>query len=188
MPNNFCRRLGLTTPIILAPMAGGPGTPELAAAVSNAGGLGFLGVNYLTPRQIEEAINRTRRLTKNIFGVNLFAPESSQPLSGDIDSAMAFLANRMSKNAAKEPDSVSRLLWIDISTGDVSDLDFFEGIFFAKYNVNQPKKQSKLYEIQYELERSLLNRKKHYYDFLTYDGMTRTRALKKAGVNVRADL
>jgi nitronate monooxygenase len=73
-------------------MAGGPGTPELAAAVSNSGGLGFLGINYLTPRQIEEAINRTRRLTQKPFGVNLFAPESSQPLSGDIDSAKAFLA------------------------------------------------------------------------------------------------
>jgi nitronate monooxygenase len=73
-------------------MAGGPGTPELAAVVSNAGGLGFLGVNYLAPQQIEETINRTRRLTQKIFGVNLFAPESSQPLSGDIDSAKAFLA------------------------------------------------------------------------------------------------
>src|SRR5271166_2916375 len=92
MPNNFCQRLGLTTPIILAPMAGGPGTPELAAAVSNAGGLGFLGINYLAPRQIEEAINRTRQLTEKIFGVNLFAPESSRPLAGDLDSAKAFLA------------------------------------------------------------------------------------------------
>src|SRR5271170_2290087 len=92
MPNNFCPHLGLTTPIILAPMAGGPGTPELAAAVSNAGGLGFLGINYLTPHQIEEAIDRTRRLTQKIFGVNLFAPEASQPLSGDIHSAKAFLS------------------------------------------------------------------------------------------------
>jgi len=73
-------------------MAGGPGTPELAAAVSNAGGLGFLGINYLAPRQIEEAINRTRQLTEKIFGVNLFAPESSRPLAGDLDSAKAFLA------------------------------------------------------------------------------------------------
>src|ERR1035437_1746453 len=92
MPDSFWPRLGLTTPIILAPMAGGPGTPELAAAVSNAGGLGFLGVNYLTPQQIEEAVNRTRRLTQKVFGVNLFAPESIQPLSGNIHSAKAFLA------------------------------------------------------------------------------------------------
>ncbi len=73
-------------------MAGGPGTPELVAAVSEAGGLGSLGVNYLSPKQIEEAINRTRSLTQKTFAVNLFAPEASQPLSGNIDAAQAFLA------------------------------------------------------------------------------------------------
>jgi nitronate monooxygenase len=37
------RRLGIARPILLAPMAGSGGTPELAAAVSNAGGLGAWG-------------------------------------------------------------------------------------------------------------------------------------------------
>jgi nitronate monooxygenase len=37
------------TRIVLAPLAGGLSTPELAAAVSNAGGLGFLGGAYLAP-------------------------------------------------------------------------------------------------------------------------------------------
>ena len=32
----------LAVPIVLAPLAGGPSTPELTAAVSNAGGFGFL--------------------------------------------------------------------------------------------------------------------------------------------------
>jgi nitronate monooxygenase len=36
------------TPVVLAPLAGGPSTPELAAAVSNAGGLGFLASGYLS--------------------------------------------------------------------------------------------------------------------------------------------
>jgi len=92
MQHDFCRRHALTTPIVLAPMAGGPGTPELAAAVSEAGGLGSLGVNYLSPKQIEEAVARTRSLTQRTFAVNLFAPESTQPLSGNIDAARAFLA------------------------------------------------------------------------------------------------
>jgi len=39
----------LGTPIVLAPLAGGPSTPELAAAVSEAGGLGFLAAGYRTP-------------------------------------------------------------------------------------------------------------------------------------------
>jgi len=37
----------LAVPIVLAPLAGGPSTPELAAAVSNAGGFGFLAAGYL---------------------------------------------------------------------------------------------------------------------------------------------
>ena len=52
--------LGIRHPIVLAPMAGGPGTPELAAAVTNAGGLGSLGCAYLSPDQIREEIRRTR--------------------------------------------------------------------------------------------------------------------------------
>jgi nitronate monooxygenase len=54
-------------------MAGGPGTPELAAAVSNAGGLGSLGAAYWSPAEIVESIRRTRALTTRPFAVNLFA-------------------------------------------------------------------------------------------------------------------
>ena len=39
----------LRHPIIQAPMAGGPSTPALAAAVSDAGGIGFLAAGYKTP-------------------------------------------------------------------------------------------------------------------------------------------
>jgi nitronate monooxygenase len=65
--------IALRHPIILAPMGGGPGTPELAAAVTNAGGLGFLAGGYLTPDQIRGEIRRARALTGGPFGVNLFA-------------------------------------------------------------------------------------------------------------------
>jgi nitronate monooxygenase len=66
------RRLGIEHPIILAPMGGGPGTPELVAAVSNAGGLGSLAAGYLTPGEIDGAIRRIRVLTAKPFNVNLF--------------------------------------------------------------------------------------------------------------------
>lgn len=71
--NALLPRLGIEHPLILAPMAGGPGTPELAAAVSNAGGLGSLGAGYLTPAQILEEVRRTRALTSRPINVNLFA-------------------------------------------------------------------------------------------------------------------
>src|SRR5829696_4896376 len=61
-------------PIVLAPLAGGPSTPELCAAVSEAGGLGFLAAGYLTAAVLEERIAKTRELTSRLFGVNLFVP------------------------------------------------------------------------------------------------------------------
>lgn len=69
------RMLGIEYPIILAPMGGGAGTPQLAAAVSNSGGLGSLGAGYLSADQIRAAIRQTRELTAKPFGVNLFIPE-----------------------------------------------------------------------------------------------------------------
>ncbi|WP_123041014.1 NAD(P)H-dependent flavin oxidoreductase [Cohnella candidum] len=76
----LCRLLGIRYPIIAAGMAGGPSTPELAAAVSNAGGLGTLGAAYLTPDAIREAVRRVRTLTDRPFAVNLFA---ASPMSQD---------------------------------------------------------------------------------------------------------
>jgi len=61
-------------PIVLAPLAGGPATPELTAAVSNAGGLGFVAGGYLTAGQLADTIAATRALTQKPYGVNLFAP------------------------------------------------------------------------------------------------------------------
>jgi nitronate monooxygenase len=68
---------GLDHPIVQAPMAGGGSTPELVAAVSNAGGLGFLAAGYLTADAVRDQITRTRELTDQPFGLNVFVPESS---------------------------------------------------------------------------------------------------------------
>lgn len=73
MPGNFLRDLGVAHPIILAPMAGSGGTPELVAAVSNAGGLGSWGGAYSTPQQILDAAKQIRALTSTPFALNLFA-------------------------------------------------------------------------------------------------------------------
>ncbi|HET6877687.1 MAG TPA: nitronate monooxygenase [Jatrophihabitans sp.] len=66
-------------PIVLAPMAGGPSTPQLAAAVSNAGGLGFLAGGYLPTATLAERVRVTRELTGEAFGVNLFVPGPESP-------------------------------------------------------------------------------------------------------------
>jgi nitronate monooxygenase len=66
-------------PIIQAPMAGGPDTPELAAAVSEAGGLGSLGCAYLSPAQITDVAGRVRALTARPFSLNLFVRSEPPP-------------------------------------------------------------------------------------------------------------
>jgi len=71
--NELLRRLGIEHPILLAPMAGSGGTPELAAAVSNAGGLGAWGGAYAPPEDIAKTIRRVRELTSRPFSINLFA-------------------------------------------------------------------------------------------------------------------
>jgi len=73
-PTDLTKRLGLRHPIIQAPLAGGGDTPRLVAAVSEAGGIGFIGAAYLTPQQIVETAHAVRKLTSQPFGVNLFAP------------------------------------------------------------------------------------------------------------------
>ncbi|HEY6962071.1 MAG TPA: nitronate monooxygenase [Gaiellaceae bacterium] len=58
--------------VVLAPLAGGPSTPELAAAVANAGGLGFVAAGYLAPDELERRLRRAREMTDGALGVNLF--------------------------------------------------------------------------------------------------------------------
>ena len=92
MPNQLLQKLGIENPIILAPMAGGPSTPELAAAVSNAGGLGSLGCAYMSPEQIVEEIRRTRALTTRPFAVNLFSSRYEEHVDANPGPMLALLA------------------------------------------------------------------------------------------------
>ena len=87
----------LAVPIVQAPLAGGPSTPELAAAVSNAGGLGFVAAGYKTAGAMREDIARTRDLTERPFGVNLFTP-----VAGPADpAAVAAYARRLEPGARR---------------------------------------------------------------------------------------
>jgi nitronate monooxygenase len=68
----------LRRPIVLAPLAGGPSTPALAAAVSEAGGLGFLASGYLNAGRLQEELVALRALTTEPFGVNVFVPGNAE--------------------------------------------------------------------------------------------------------------
>ena len=67
----------LDVPIVGAPMSGGPGTPALAAAVSNAGGLGFLASGYVSADRLAADFAAARAATTGPLGINLFVPQPS---------------------------------------------------------------------------------------------------------------
>jgi nitronate monooxygenase len=90
--SDFLRDLRITHPVIQAPMAGGPSTPELVAAVCNAGGLGSLGSAYSTPEQITADIQKVRALTDKPFNVNLFAGGYAPESQVDAAPMLALLA------------------------------------------------------------------------------------------------
>ena len=71
----ICELFGIRYPIVLAGM-GGASTPELAAAVSNSGGLGILGAAACGPDELRDWIRRTRKLTDQPFGVDTLLPAS----------------------------------------------------------------------------------------------------------------
>ncbi len=75
----------LTIPIVGAPMAGGPSTPALAAAVTDAGGLGSLPAGYLTPTAFADSIAAARLLTSGPLGVNLFVPQPCAASQAELD-------------------------------------------------------------------------------------------------------
>lgn len=69
--NRVCETLGIEKPVLQGPMAWSAFAP-LVAAVSNAGGLGNLGVASAPPHLVREQIRKTRELTDKPFGVNVF--------------------------------------------------------------------------------------------------------------------
>jgi nitronate monooxygenase len=76
--------LSLRLPIVQAPMAGGPSTPALAAAVSDAGGLGSLATGYLTVEAAQVQLETFRSLSDGPVAVNVFVPEAHAPAEADV--------------------------------------------------------------------------------------------------------
>ncbi|MGH3676036.1 MAG: nitronate monooxygenase [Mycobacterium sp.] len=92
--------------MIVAPMAGGPSTPELAAAATNAGGLGFVPAGYLTADALAERVVAARKLCSGPLGVNLFVPQASAATPDAIEKYADALAPAAERYGAKLGDPV----------------------------------------------------------------------------------
>ena len=82
----------LKAPIFLAPMAGGFNTPELVAAVANAGGVGSFGFAYASPEAIDHALVSAAARTKGPINANFFVfPEVPSPPPERVEAALRSL-------------------------------------------------------------------------------------------------
>ncbi|MEA2193058.1 MAG: nitronate monooxygenase, partial [Solirubrobacteraceae bacterium] len=87
----------LEIPIVLAPLAGGPATVDLAAAVSDAGGLGFLAAGYRSAADVRELVRAFRARSRMPFGVNVFMPPAAATEPG----VYASYVERMQREARR---------------------------------------------------------------------------------------
>ena len=71
--STFLERLGVSLPVLAAPMAGGPTTPALVLAAAGAGSLGFLAAGYQQAQTLAGQVAEVAAET-DAYGVNLFAP------------------------------------------------------------------------------------------------------------------
>src|SRR5690242_4603565 len=120
--------------IVLAPLAGGPTTPELAAAVTDAGGLGFLAAGYLTPAAFHEQVRRGRALTPGALGANIFCLRD-EPVH---EEAIAAYAEEIAPDAARLGVEVGVPRFDDDGYGEKLDVVVAERVEVVSFTFGCP--------------------------------------------------
>src|SRR6266404_7532502 len=103
--NPLLQKIGISLPIIQAPMAG-VSTPEMAAAVSNAGGLGSIGVGAVDAETARKMIASIQAASDRPFNVNVFC---HRPAAQDAEREAAWLSRLAPEFARYGADPPSRL-------------------------------------------------------------------------------
>ncbi len=129
----------LTHPIVQAPMGGGPSTPALAAAVSAAGGLGFLAAGYKPPDAVRADLEQLRSLVPEgaPFGVNVFAP----PGHGAGADRVAAYAETLAHEAATSGVALGTPRWDDDHYADKLELLCTERVPVVSFTFGCPSRQ-----------------------------------------------
>ena len=99
----------METPVVGAPLAGGSSTPELTAAVSDAGGLGFIAAGYKTVDEVRREIKQVRAKTRRPFGVNVFFPTQLM----EDEAAVGVYAARLAAEAERYGVACGEARWGD---------------------------------------------------------------------------
>jgi nitronate monooxygenase len=126
----------LLHPIVQAPMAGGPSTPALAAAVSGAGGLGFLAAGYKTVEAVRGDLDELRRLVPAglPFGINLFAPPGHGAGAADV----AAYAEALRDEAGRSGAGLGEPCWDDDRYAGKLDLTCAEDVAVVSFTFGCP--------------------------------------------------
>jgi nitronate monooxygenase len=126
----------LIHPIVQAPMAGGPSTPALAAAVSSAGGLGFLAAGYQPPERVRGDLDRLRSLLplSAPFGINVFAPPGHGSGAADV----AAYARRLLGDAQRSGAGLGTPRWDDDHYADKLELLCAERVAVVSFTFGCP--------------------------------------------------
>src|SRR3954471_17490196 len=106
--NPLLRRIGIDVPIIQAPMAG-VSTPEMAAAVSNAGGLGSVGVGAGDAAATRQMLAAVRSRTDRPFNVNVFCHRPAAAHGAREAAWLARLGPEFARYGAKPPARLTEI-------------------------------------------------------------------------------
>ena len=97
------------SPIVVAPLSGGPSTPDLVIASAEAGAIGFLAAGYKSAADMNAEIATVRAGCAAAFGVNLFVPQPSTAES----TALAAYLETLAPDAARLGAAVGTAVWED---------------------------------------------------------------------------
>lgn len=127
--DHLCHLLNINWPIVQAPMAG-TSTPELAAAVANAGGLGSIGVGAMTDKVAGDAIAAFRARSSLSLNVNVFCHRPAKP---DAAKEAAWLARLRPEFDALKDTAPAALT--EIYKSFIADEAMFRAILAARPKV-----------------------------------------------------
>ena len=129
----------LELPVIQAPMAGGPSTPALAAAVARAGGMGFLAAGYKTADAVAQDIAELRGASAARFGLNIFSPSQEGEAPADI---VAAYAGTLAGDAERHGVSLGRPRFDDDAYGAKLELAVRERVAVVSFTFGCPSAET----------------------------------------------
>jgi nitronate monooxygenase len=138
--NRLTEKLGIQLPIIQAPMAG-VSTPQMAAAVSNAGALGSIGIGAVDAAGARKMILATRTLTDKPFNVNVFCHHQANQNPNKERAWLATLAPHFAKFGANPPQQLNEIYKSFVYDEETQQLLLLERPAVVSFHFGLPKQE-----------------------------------------------